>query len=258
MPKKTRLLKRYKTLPLSHLMGFYPDKADTSKKAIMVEEVCHGETEKAQGLLVCPIRGSYLAPESCSGQGIRPSRDSVLPRADGTACTSGMELCPINCSFVPLTAYTCAPVGPKDSFALAPTPFGNFSETTKKSSSVIEMPPIGSMNLLQRWLIQGSACQAELAAFNRRSPRTCVTLDRSADNAAAAVAAGGLAAYSAGSIVLLNGVVGFSLNSRSPGQAQSNVESNGSLFLDSRSEFSPTSGGSVDSESPSAALQCVE
>ena len=26
--------------------GFYPDKADTSKKAIMVEEVCHGETEK--------------------------------------------------------------------------------------------------------------------------------------------------------------------------------------------------------------------
>ena len=138
-----------------------------------------GKRRKRKGFWSVPIRGSYLAPESCSGQGIRPSRDSVLPRADGTACTSGMELCPINCSFVPLTAYTCAPVGPKDSFALAPTPFGNFSETTKKSSSVIEMPPIGSMNLLQRWLIQGSACQAELAAFNRRSPRTCVTLDRS-------------------------------------------------------------------------------
>ena len=26
--------------------GFYPDKADTSRKVIMVEEVCHGETEK--------------------------------------------------------------------------------------------------------------------------------------------------------------------------------------------------------------------
>ena len=137
-------------------------------------------------------RRFYFAPPSRSAQSLRPSRDSFLPSDEGTAGVSGDRLCETNCSLRPLTAYTCAPVGPKAIFAFASTPSGNFSETTRMSSSVIETPPMGSTNLLQRWLIQGSACQAALAAFHRRLPRTCATFDRSADKAAAVVAARGI------------------------------------------------------------------
>ena len=125
-----------------------------------------------------------LEPSPSFGQGATPSRNSFRPRSDGMTGAFGLRLCEISCSLAPLTAYTFAPLGPKDIFAVVSTPFGNFSETTRTSSSVIKMPPIGSTNRLQRWLIHGSACQAELAAFTRRSPWTCDTFDLSADTAA--------------------------------------------------------------------------
>ena len=49
--------------------GVYPDKADTSKKAIMVEEVCHGETgwRKYNGLLGNQRLCEYASQLFCLG-----------------------------------------------------------------------------------------------------------------------------------------------------------------------------------------------